>query len=554
MSELRLLPAALLTWAVMLALLCGGHWGVAVGILCAALGIALACRAPGQAILLGGCGVAAAVIVGVQLHAAQAFHFGSQLSATVASSPRPMETGGWFLEVSVPGYPSRVPLMCAATQLPTGMVPGAGVSARVTVGESSRPGLGEVLLHAVTCDVSQPAQGSAAWAAHARETFRDAVSARVEPDAAALLPGMVVGDTSLQDQVTRQLYIDTGLSHLSAVSGSNVAIVTTAMVLLARAAARGPVGQSLAAALGLLGFVALVGTEPSVIRAAVMGLVGLIAVIRSARMEPLHSVCLAVIALLLWDPDLAVSPAFALSVSATVGIVALSPLILRHLVWLRAPHILLSALAVAIAADVVTMPIIALVTGRVSLVAVLANILAAPMVTPITVLGLIAALLAQCGMGLERPLLWLLEPAAQWIHGVAAWCQGVPHSTIEVPDGLLGASIVMVAYGWLLWALAAGYRKSVAGVLLLGGAWVFFPRPGPEPVDLAALRVVVVENDEQVGSVAAGTQVIVVRSGEGRRSARPTVTSDGVPVLYPARDGPVTLYADGTQHAADGRF
>lgn len=554
MSELRLVPAALLTWAIMLCILCGAHVGFGGGLLLVAVLGAVLLRAPGQAILLGGCGLAALIVVSVQFHAAHTFAFGPTLVGTVAASPRAMESGGWFLDVSVPGYPARIPLLCAARDLPAGMVPGATVSAQVSIGHSERPGLGDVLLHAVTCDVSQPAQGFEAWAAQARQRFRESVVTHMGSDTAALVPGMVVGDTSLQDAVARQLYIDTGLSHLSAVSGSNVAIVTTAMVLLARLCALGPVGQSLGAAAGLLGFVAIVGTEPSVLRASVMGLVGLFAVVRSTRMEPVHGASLAVVGLLLWDPGLAVSPAFALSVSATTGIVALSPHILRHLVWLRAPHILLSALAVAVAADIVTMPIIALVMGRVSLVAVVANILAAPVVAPITVLGLAAALLTQFGLGLEHPLYWLIEPAAWWIHRVASWCQLIPHSTLDVPDGVHGALIVVVGYGWVLWALVVGYRKSLGIVLLAIGAWTVIPRPGPEIVDLRDVRVAYVDNDESISRAPPGTQVIIVRSGEGRRAARPSVTPQGVPVLYPARDGPVTLYEDGTQRAADGRF
>lgn len=114
----------------------------------------------------------------------------------------------------------------------------------------------------------------------------------------------------------------------------------------------------------LLGYVFLVGPEPSVLRAAVTGVVGLTAVVASRRSEPVHALCLAVIGLVVWDSNLAVNYGFALSVAATAGIVVVSPLIAQALGFL--PDLLARALAVAIAADVVTMPIIALMSGRVS--------------------------------------------------------------------------------------------------------------------------------------------------------------------------------------------
>ena len=97
----------------------------------------------------------------------------------------------------------------------------------------------------------------------------------------------------------------------------------------------------------------------------------------------------------------------------------------------------------AIAADIVTMPLIALMTGRVSVVSVIANVLAAPVVPIITVVGLIAAALAQVGFG--RPLVILIEPLADWIHAVAA---AMPLTTVEA-----GPIAVLLLGGWLIAAL-----------------------------------------------------------------------------------------------------
>ena len=341
----------------------------------------------------------------------------------------------------------------------------------------------------------------------------------------------------------------TRLSHLSAVSGANVAIITSVAVIACRLLTLGPRVQVVAAVLTLGGFVGLVGTEPSVLRASVTGLVGLLAVLASTRLEPVHGLCLAVIGLVLWDSDLAASFGFALSVAATAGIIALHPLLFRPLARTGLPEILVRALAVAISADIVTLPIIAFMAGEVSVVSVLANILVAPAVAPVTVLGLVAAALAL----LPGPLAWLplklLEPCTWWIHAVAEWCAGLPVATAPAEP-----LWVLIAYGWIIAGIVGG-RPAKAVVVLLTW-WVCsadLTRPPPE-VPLDGPDVHVVETVEDVRRAPPGTRAIVVLDPSGGPAQRPTVTRDGVPVLFPHRDGEVTLHTDGTQHARDGRF
>ncbi|MBZ8178348.1 ComEC/Rec2 family competence protein [Corynebacterium poyangense] len=453
MREFRLIPAALLVWMLTaMTLLDTPRW-IIFALVVTVSALAIFFRSPGHLIFDTGLGCVAWALAELKIHLAHNYSFPGQLLAQLTHPPQALDHGGWLLRVSVPRYPAEVTLICRNQNLSPEALPGSYISAPVSLGPSHRPGIAEVLLTAPHCDVTAPVQGIQRWAALAREEFRQAVLMTVGPDAQGLIPGMVVGDTSLQDAAETQLYITTGLSHLSAVSGANVAIVTTAMVLLLRAVGQGPVLQSIAAFMGLVVFLALVGTEPSVLRATVTGLVGLLAVVRSAYMEPMHALSLSVLGLVLWDPDLSLSYGFALSVAATAGIVMLSPLLVHKLSFLRLPHILTNAVAVALAADVVTMPIIALMAGKVSLVSVLANLLVTAVVPIITVLGLAAALLAQLPGSLEYPLLKIIEPCAWWIHHVASWCQSFPYATVAVPDGILGPAWVIVGYGWILYAL-----------------------------------------------------------------------------------------------------
>lgn len=414
MRELRLTPAAVVAWLATLAVLFGQPWLLLGLVAC----FAFLRRAPGQAILCTASGALFATLAAVRMRRAEAFHFGSEVTGKLTADPI-QTASGWMVRLSVPGYPTQLPVFLNEQ-------PEAYAGSLVTIhgrpGSSDRVGVGQSVFS------GELTAHSHSWTAAVAENFRAICDN-------GLIPGMVLGDTSLQSPEDKQLYIDTGLSHLSAVSGSNVAIVCTAAALVVRGQ-KVRVGAS-ASALAL--FVALVGWEPSVQRATVAGVAGLLAVLNSSTMEPLHALSLGVLFLLAADSDLAVSFGFALSVAATVGIVALTPLLLRVL----GTGIIARAFAVAIAADIVTMPLIALMTGRVSVVSVIANVLAAPVVPIITVVGLVAAALAQVGLG--RPLVILIEPLADWIHGVAA---AMPLTTVEA-----GPFAVLLLVGWLIAAL-----------------------------------------------------------------------------------------------------
>ena len=536
MSELRLLPAAAAVWAVTLALLLDAPF-FSLPVLLLLVGVLLWAGQPGQALFTGALGGLAAAATWWRQRLAAAWPAPEEVTGRVVS------TGRGLVRIRAPDHPGLLTVFTDDEA-----EPGTRVLVDATWSPAGRPGVAQVVGNGELAVLGEPT-GMAAVAATVRAAFGAAVDATVGESSRGLVPGMVLGDVSAQSEAEQQLYIDTGLSHLSAVSGANVAIVTTAAFLACRLLTLGPRVQVGAAAAALALFVGLVGTEPSVLRASVTGLVGLLAVLGSTRLEPVHGLCLAVIGLVLWDPDLAVAYGFALSVAATAGIIALHPLLYPTLARTHLPDIFVRALAVAISADLVTMPVIALMAGEVSVVSVLANVLVAPVVAPVTVLGLIAAGLSL----LPGPLFWLplklLEPCTWWIHTVAAWCAGLPVSTVPAAPVW-----VLIAYGWILAGLLAGHAWKTLALLLAWWVWsADLTRPPPE-VPLETLAVHVVADVEQVDRAPPGTQVIVVLDPTGSPTDRPTVTRDGVPVLFPHRDGEVTLHTDGTQHARDGRF
>lgn len=538
MRELRLLPSAVIVWAMTLMVLLG-YLSVAVMVLFIAVVGFVLMKQWGQAILVAALGSLSLLVTFFRMRgAAEKITIG-----TVAAEPKETDFG-FLLRLKANGstYPVFV------EQLPDGVQSGSLVEISARWSESDSPSVAGVIGNGEVVGFTHPS-GLAGIAARVADNFREAVLGSVGEASQGLIPGMVLGDTSLQDSAQEELFIETGLSHLSAVSGANVAIVLTACFLLCRWIGLGPRVQVLSAGLALFGFVVLVGAEPSVLRASVAGIVGLLAVVNSSKAEPIHSLCLGIIGLILWDSDMAASFGFALSAAATASIVALTPMFHRLLVPLQWPDILARALAVAIAADISTMPLVALMAGEVSIVSVLVNVLVAPVTAPITIVGLIAAGMAQ--LPVDAPaylLLKLIEPCTWWIYHIAAGAQQLPVAVIEASP-----MAVLLSYGWIVAGLVCGHpRKTFAilGAVLLIFGVNFTPRPEP----LKITQVYTVNTVEDIDKVPAGTQAIIVLDGEGRKSVRPIQTADGIPVLFPNRDGEVTIYSDGTQHAADGRF
>ncbi|KQB86922.1 ComEC/Rec2 family competence protein [Corynebacterium lowii] len=552
MREARLVPAAALVWAVTLVMVLAGSAGPTTGPLLA-LGLVALCvlgawaaRSAGQAMVLAAVGIVAGILSHARWRDAQN-PLPEQVSAQVAGEPRSISGDTWLLPVHVEGYPAQVPLF-VESQEPLNLARGTPLSAHVQWEISERAGLGRWVGTVEDWQAGNP-QGLHAWVAGVHQRFIEAVQAQVGEATQGLIPGMVLGNTTAQGDGERELYIATGLSHLSAVSGANVTIVATCAFLLCRLCGLGPRVQVGCAGFFVLAFFFLVGPEPSVLRATLTGLVGLLAVAHAATFPPLHGLSVAVIVLLLYDSSLATQWGFALSVAATAGIVLLYPLLYRTLAATRLPDVLVRALAVALAADLSTTPLVAAMSGRMSLVSVLANVLVAPAVAPITVIGLLAVVAVLLPGGGEVVALWVIEPCAWWIHRVAQWCASLPLATVEARP-----QWVLLSYAWVAYLFFLGYRRTTIvglAVLALVAAW---PERRAPPVELSELRVAVVDTEEEAMKVGPDAQAIVVRDGSGRPADYPSQTPAGVPVFFPHRDGPVTLHRDGTQHAADGRF
>jgi len=285
--------------------------------------------------------------------------------------------------------------------------------------------------------------GSPPWWNAAARLIRDELSANaatLSGDAVGLLPGLVVGDTS---GISEQLDADaktTGVTHLLAVSGSHFAILCGIVVVVLRRF--GPRLAALGGFATLVGLVILVGPQPSVLRAALMGGIGMLALLAGRNRSCVPALAAAVIVLLLIDPALAISAGFALSVLATAGLILIAPAWSAALQRRRVPRGWADVLAVPVAAQIVTMPVIVLLSGTVSVVGVLANLLVAPVVAPALVLGVLCALTGPWWSGASGVFAHLAEPLLSWVavvaHSLARW----PDATVPWPATPAGALLL----------------------------------------------------------------------------------------------------------------
>lgn len=286
----------------------------------------------------------------------------------------------------------------------------------------------------------------------------------------ALVPGLAVGDTSGVDDTLDAAMKTSSLSHLTAVSGANCAIVVGMAFGLAAVcgAARGVRVAAGMAALAL--FVLLVTPEPSVVRAGAMAAIAMLAVALGRAGAGLATLCLAVTVLLVVDPWLASSLGFALSAVATASLLVLArPLADGLARWMpRAPAL---AIAVPLAAQLACAPLIVLIDPHVPLLGVLANLLAAPAAPIATVAGFFAAL-ATPFPWVQDGLVAIAWLPASWIAGIARTVAGIPAQYAPWLDGLPGALLLALVCGAAVAAIALrpgrGRARGVARLAAVG--------------------------------------------------------------------------------------
>lgn len=347
--------------------------------------------------------------------------------------------------------------------------------------------------------------------------MRDALRTSAEgfaPDVGSLIAGLAIGDESGSPPALTEAMLGSGLSHLTAVSGGNVAIIVV-IVLGITSLLRLPMPARVVITLIVLAwFVVLVRPQPSVLRAAVMGAVVLVGMLAGGRRAGPSVLATAVLALVILSPFLAVAWGFALSVAATCGLILIAPWCRR---WIdswpltrRWPLPIRNGLAITSAAQLGTLPLLVAMGGAVGWVALPANLLAMPAVVPVTVFGLLAALIGTFVPALAVMSAFLAAPGAWWISRVASVTSSLPGAELPWPGGWI-AAIALLALFAALWISRRYARIVVPLVLVVWVVWTLAPpdrRTWPPP-NWLVVSCAVGQGDAHVINLGAGSAIVI---------------------------------------------
>ena len=388
-----------------------------------------------------------------------------------------------LLEVTEPArrsrYRLRVPVVirsfgsrrvreAALLELPPGRGPpqGALVSAVVTVEQPRGPDHGfdertwlrhrgiHVVLRADRWRAEGTRGGLGAVADRLRVHMETTLARGASGEHEAVLAGVVLGDDQAVSQSLRDRFRASGLYHLLAVSGQNVALVAGGALVLAGLLGLPRQLGEVGALVGIAAYVLAVGAQPSVIRAGVVGALGSLAWLAARQRDRWHFLLLAALVLLAWNPYTLLDAGFQLSFVAVASIFVFVRPLLRVLEGYPLPRWLAEAIAVSTACGVATAPVLWLQFHALPLLAVPANALAAPAMAPLLSLALVAALLDPVVPGLAALLAGLAGWFAAWLVLCARLVGGLPFAQVTSTRGglaLAGCALLAGAYAWRRW-------------------------------------------------------------------------------------------------------
>lgn len=313
-----------------------------------------------------------------------------------------------------------------------------------------------------------------------RDRFLDLASRTGVPDG-GLMAGMVIGARSSVEQEIVTVMRATGLTHLTAVSGANCSYVLAFIFVVVRGCRLPRWCAAVVGIAALVAFVLLVRPEPSVLRAAVMGAIGVLAVFTGRGRLSLTLLFLSIAALVTVDPWLSGEYAFILSVVATAGLVLAGPVLAARL-GEYLPAWLAQLIAIPLAAQVFCSPILTLIQPDMPTYSLLANVLVAPLVPFITILGMVSVMLVPFLPLVALPFAIGAGWGALGVSHVARFFASAPLSALPWPDGPAGlalaaliSSVLLAAAVWRpnLPPIAATVPASMRrGVSRLAGATV----------------------------------------------------------------------------------
>jgi competence protein ComEC len=287
-----------------------------------------------------------------------------------------------------------------------------------------------------------------------RDRIARAVTSGTDGVRRAIVLGVVLGEDEGLPSATRDDFRASGLTHLLAVSGQNVAFIIVGIHALGWLLRLGRVLVEVTALAAIAGYVLAVGWQPSVVRAGIAGALVSLAWLAARPSDRWHFLALGALVLLAWAPSTLFEPGFQLSFAAVAAIFVAVPGLQRVCEGYPIPRGVAEAFAVALACGLVTAPIVLYHFDRAPVYTVPANVLAFPAVPAVLGLGLLSAAAAAVSPGAAAALAWLAGWAAAWLE-LVAW------SVASLPGAQIGprGALVLAVGAVLCWAGARHARR-----------------------------------------------------------------------------------------------
>src|SRR5215470_7516190 len=293
------------------------------------------------------------------------------------------------------------------------------------------------------------------WAVRVKRWAVTTIAAHLPETSAALLAGLLLGEKTSLPPEASEAFRRAGVYHVLAVSGFNVALLASSVffVLSTLGVPRRP--TAVVACAALVGFALVVGSQASVLRATVMGVLLLAALLLDRESQLMNALAVAVVALLVWRPADFADPGFQLSFAATAGIIYLTPAVSAWLSERRWPAWLATPTAVSLGAQAAVTPIMLAHFNQLSLVGIAANLVVVPLAGVATTLGMLA-LLATLASTIAADVLF----HALWLVLVAL------RATVWAAAALPAAMVHLPAPGWVAigaWSLGLALVPHLEG-------------------------------------------------------------------------------------------
>jgi competence protein ComEC len=305
------------------------------------------------------------------------------------------------------------------------------------------------------------------------------------PEQAGLLNGMLIGYTGGLDKDLQKSFSDSGLSHLMAVSGMNIAFIVFPLIFLFKKFRIKQNTANIIIILILILFVYITGFSPSVVRAVIMAIVVLGGQILYREAEVITSLSLAAIIILIYNPITLLDIGFQLSFTATFSLILFYKYIKSLLSFKHIPKSVTDLLAVTLSAQAGVIPITAFYFNKISLISVFTNIVVVPLTGIITILGFVMAILGQINIILSQIIGYINYTFLSFVLLITKVSADLPFAVVKI---ITPHIVIIFLYYFLilffLWfkpitgaRIRQKYVIAFSGlIIIIFSLYIFYPR------------------------------------------------------------------------------